>query len=206
MLSFCFYSATFISRPKHVALMRELQLVAELQDASAPCGLVLVFPMLGQAAPVRGLLQRYHAPECSLSKLEAEKETRNARVLESIRASNDTELDKAAFAKSLDEQALGVLNRRVASSTICYPGISIVPWSASLPIARPTWMRWQHRSVRFLTASPSGQSKVGPAVVQGIQTSAGRSRPVPLRCGCAVVSLPLRTRLVDRTHQLFGWM
>ena len=47
---------------KHVALMRELQVVAQLQDAAAPCGLVLGLPMLGQATPVRGLFTAMPRP------------------------------------------------------------------------------------------------------------------------------------------------
>ena len=50
------------SKPKHVALMREVQFVAQLQDAAAPCGLVLWLPILGPVAPARGLLQRYRPP------------------------------------------------------------------------------------------------------------------------------------------------
>ena len=64
--------------------MRELQLVAQLQDATAPCGLVLGLPMLGQAAPVRGLLRRFHAPTASLEEWLVERAVRNSAVLESI--------------------------------------------------------------------------------------------------------------------------
>ena len=39
----------------------------------------------------------------------ADRTTRNARVLESIRSPNDVALDEAAYAKSLDEAKLGVL-------------------------------------------------------------------------------------------------
>ena len=56
-----------VSEPKHIALMREQQLVAQLQDAAAPIGLVLGLPMLEQAAPVRGLMQRYHPPLASIA-------------------------------------------------------------------------------------------------------------------------------------------
>jgi hypothetical protein len=97
------------SKPKHVALMREVQFVAQLQDAAAPCGLVLGLPMLGPAAPVRGLLQRYRAPLCSIADWEADRVSRNATVLESIRSSKDHDLDVAAYAKSLDEKERGVL-------------------------------------------------------------------------------------------------
>ena len=55
------------SHPMHVALMCELQLVAQLQDAVALVGLVLGLPMLGQAAPVRGLIRRCHPPMASVA-------------------------------------------------------------------------------------------------------------------------------------------
>ena len=99
------------SQPKHIALMRELQLVAQLQDAAAPIGLVLGLPMLGQAAPVRGLMQRYHPPLASIAQWESDRVARNKTVLDSIRSSRDIDLDRAAFEKSLAERDRGVLLR-----------------------------------------------------------------------------------------------
>ena len=97
------------SSPNHVALMRELQLVAQLQVAAAPCGLVLGLPMLGHAASVRGFLRRDHAPTSSRKEWLVQRTVRNSTVLESIRSCNDEALDTAAFAKSIDEKARGVL-------------------------------------------------------------------------------------------------
>ena len=84
--------------------MRELQLVAHLQDAAAPVGLVLGLPMLGQAAPVRGLMRRYHPPLASIALWENGRVARSTAVLESIHSSSDVDLDIAAFEKSLAEK------------------------------------------------------------------------------------------------------
>ena len=72
------------SQTKHVALMRELHLVAQLRDAVARVGLVLGLPMLGQAAPVRGLMRRYHPPLASVAQWGKGRAARNTVVLESI--------------------------------------------------------------------------------------------------------------------------
>ena len=77
--------------------MRELQLVAQLQDAAAPVGLVPEFPMLGQAVPVRGLMQRYHPPLAFIAQWENGGEARNIAVLESIHSSSGIDLNIAAF-------------------------------------------------------------------------------------------------------------
>ena len=97
------------SKPKHIALMRELQLVAQLQDAAAPSGLVLGLPMLGQAAPVRGLMRRNSPPLASIAEWEEGRLARNKAVPESVHSSRDVELDRAAFEKSLAEKDRGVL-------------------------------------------------------------------------------------------------
>ena len=96
-------------RPKHIALMRELQFVAQLQDAAAPCGLALGLPMLGQSAPVRGLLPRHRQQTTPIAEWETQRVTRNAKIVASVTASSDPSLDAAAFQKSLDEKARGVL-------------------------------------------------------------------------------------------------
>ena len=80
------------SEPKHIALMRELQLVAQLQDAAAPPGLVLGLPMLGQAAPVRGVMRRCHPPLASIAEWEGGRVARNKAVLESVHSSKDVDL------------------------------------------------------------------------------------------------------------------
>ena len=97
------------SEPKHIALMRELQVVAQLQDAAAPVGLVLGLPMLGQAAPIRGLMRRYSPPLASIAKWEDGRAARNKAVLETVHSSRDVDLDMAAFEKSLAERDSGVL-------------------------------------------------------------------------------------------------
>ncbi len=91
--------------PKHIALTRELRLVARLQDAAAPVGLILGLPMLGQAAPVRGLLRRYHPPLASIyCPMGNGRVARNTAVLECIHSSSDADLDMAAFEKSLADK------------------------------------------------------------------------------------------------------
>ena len=87
----------------------ELQLVAQLQDAAAHVGLVLGLPMLGQSAPVRGLMRRYHPPLASIAQWESGRVARNMAVLESIHSSSDVDLDIVAFEKSLAERDRGVL-------------------------------------------------------------------------------------------------
>ena len=83
--------------------MRKLHLAGQLQDAPAFCGLVLGLPMLGQAAPARGLPKRYHPREALVGNWEADRIERDVRVLEFIRSSNDMSLDEAAYTKSSDE-------------------------------------------------------------------------------------------------------
>ena len=80
--------------------MRELQLVTQLQDAVAPVGLVLGSPMLGQAAPVRGLMRRYHLPLASIAQWGSGRVANNMAVLESIHSSSDIGLDISAFETS----------------------------------------------------------------------------------------------------------
>ena len=106
--------------------MRELQLVAQLQDAAAPVGLVLGLPMLGQAAPVRGLMKRYHPPLASIAQWESGRVARNMAVLESIHSSSDFDLDIAAFEKPFAERDRGVLvglfevGEDLAIGPVCY--------------------------------------------------------------------------------------
>ena len=114
------------SEPKHIALMRELQLVAQLQDAAAPIGLVLGLPMLGQAAPVRGLMQRYHPPLASIAQWGCDRVARIKTVLESIHSSRDIDLDRAAFEMPLAERDRGArlgpfeVGEDLASGYVCY--------------------------------------------------------------------------------------
>ena len=108
--------------------MRVFQFVAQLQDAAAPCGLFFGLPMLGQAAPVRRLLQRYHATTASLNEWLVERTVCNRTVLESIRSSNDEALGTAAFEKSLDEKARGVLlGPFEVEEAIGFGPVSLVP-------------------------------------------------------------------------------
>ena len=46
------------SKPKQFPIMREIQVVSQLQDPAATCGLVSGLVMLGLAALARGLFQR----------------------------------------------------------------------------------------------------------------------------------------------------
>ena len=111
---------------EHIALVRELQLVAQLQDAAAPAGLVQGLPMLGQAAPARGLMRRYHLPLASIARWESGRVARNMAALESIHSSSDIDLDIAALEKPMVDIGRGVLLRLfevaedVVIGTACY--------------------------------------------------------------------------------------
>lgn len=89
--------------------MCELQLVAQFRDASAPIGLVLGLPMLGQAAPVRCLMRRYSLPLAPIAEWETYRLARNRAVIESFHSSRAIDLNRAAFEKSLAERDRGVI-------------------------------------------------------------------------------------------------
>ena len=72
--------------------------------------------MLGQVAPVRGLMRRYHPPLASIAQWGSGRVARNIAVLESIHSSSDIDLDIAAFEKSLRQGTAAYYSDRLRSA------------------------------------------------------------------------------------------
>ena len=94
---------------KNICLMRELHFVTGNLDYSVTIGLVLGLPMLGWTAPAAGNMERVRAPLVDLAEWEASRGRRNAKVMAVTGPSGDDELDRAAWAKSLKELELKVI-------------------------------------------------------------------------------------------------
>ena len=113
---------------KNVALMREIAFVCDTNDISSPGLLLIGLPMLGWAPGADGLMPRLKPPLQSVEEFLQSREERNEKILNSIKASTDTELQAEAFRKTTDEVERGVLvGPYMAVEDIPLPDVALVP-------------------------------------------------------------------------------
>ena len=100
---------------KNLAFMREIMTVAGAIDANLLVDFAHGLPMLGWAAHAPTQMRRDRLPEYSVDDLEANSEQQNRRLIHRTRASGDKELDRRAWAKTIEEVELGILSSPVSS-------------------------------------------------------------------------------------------
>ena len=88
---------------KNVAFMREVAFLVGARDISSPAFLLIGLPMLGWAPGADGLMDRIREPEMSVDEFVSSSADRNKRLLATVRASEDDELDTETFAKTMAE-------------------------------------------------------------------------------------------------------
>ena len=94
---------------KNIAFIREIAFLCGARDISSPAFLLIGLPMLGWAPAAEGLMDRVRQPEMSIGEFVSSSPLRNERLLATIKASDDEELDAETFKKTLAELERGVI-------------------------------------------------------------------------------------------------
>ena len=88
---------------KNLPFMREIAYMMGTIDARLLVDFVLGLPMLGWACQAPSQIQRERLPEYSIDELLAQSEHQNRRLIARTKASGDAELDRRAWAKTVEE-------------------------------------------------------------------------------------------------------
>ena len=102
--------------------------MCDTNDIASPALLLIGLLMLGWAPGPDGLMPRLKPPSRSVTDFRQSREKRNEKILNSIKASADAELQAEAFRKTMDEADRGVLvGPYLTVEDIPLPEIALVP-------------------------------------------------------------------------------